>query len=809
MKLYNNVFLYVFLICSSSLIAQTFKVEGNVKDDLREAIPFANVYLLKAADTTLVYGGSTEEDGTFEIKDVAPDNYLLRANYLGQTSKLIAVVVTKNTNVGELVLAEHIEALSEVVVTNKKPIIERKADRIIFNVANSALAQGSSWDILKRTPGVIIMQGEIKLKNRAADVYINDRKVYLTADELQQLLQGLDGGNIEAVEVITNPPSKYDAAGNSILNITTTKNLSIGYKGAIHTDYAIAIKPKYTFGTNHYYKNDWLNSYVSYSLNTKEEVRNGATDLLFAAENGMTNSIWESRFKRATHTNTHTINSLFEFYLNDKNTINVSVSSVLSPKIDSDRNELTTMFDANMMVDSLYDTSSTTNDYENTHLFTVQHISKLGEKGTELTTQGNYIVFDKNQEQNLDTKYRLPDNTILNENRIVTLAHQKTKIYTLQSDLIYPTEHIVFETGLKYSGINSTSEQEFENSSSNTTNESFNGIVADNFDYDENIFAGYISTSKEWDAFTVKGGLRGEYTNSKGNSLVLAQINSNSYFNLFPTLFLQYQHNENHLFGLNFNRRITRPPFQLLNPFITFINENNVVQGNPKIQPSITNRITASYTLKNKLTFDFYVERIKNDIYRMPFQNNEQQTISTITDNLINGDQVSIDVTYQDYITDNWYLYAYSSFFYLKNQFYARANNNQVLDLDVKSCYILAQNYISFLEDKSLNAVITASYMPTFISGSFYHDKAVADVSISVQKHFLDKSLIVSLGVDDLLNATNIPVTSNYLDQNYSYYSRPETRMFTGKAVYKFGNFKLKNSKAEAVEEQERLLNKD
>jgi hypothetical protein len=208
-----NVTLLLFFLFISVSIAQTHTLTGSVIGGFNKPIEFANVYLLKTSDSTLIYGASASELGTFEITGVRTGNYLLQASYLSKTSVLLSLEVIKNLNVHMVQIAEFTENLAEVTVSFKQPSVERKADRLVFNVENSAIAQGSSWDILKRTPGVIIMQGEIKIKNKSADVYINDRKVYLTSQELQQLLEGLTGENIKSVEVITNPPAKYDAEG--------------------------------------------------------------------------------------------------------------------------------------------------------------------------------------------------------------------------------------------------------------------------------------------------------------------------------------------------------------------------------------------------------------------------------------------------------------------------------------------------------------------------------------------------------------------------------------------------------------------
>mgnify|MGYP003630289793 CR=1 FL=1 len=795
------------LIGIQTLSAQTFEVSGVVKTSNKEIIPYASVFVFTITDSTMVSGSSADENGFFSIKNIVADVYYLKASYVGKTSSLIAVDISTDLNIGSIIIDHDTEVLQEVVVSSKKPTIERKSDRLIFNVENTAVSQGSSWDILKRTPGVIVFQGQVKIKNKPAEVYINDRKVYLSSQELQQLLEGFSGENIKSVEVITSSPAKYDAEGGAILNIVTSKNLSVGYKGSVNGNYAIAKKPKYSLGTSHYYKNNWLNSYLSYTLNSRTDYKRDESQLVFSELDGSLNSTWISDFNKYTKTKSHNLNALLDFTLNDKNSLNFSASALYTPKSDSDRMEITNIYGATNQLDSLFTTSSTLNDNRTNILLSLQHTVQLNESGSELITKANYIYYDNDQVQLVATNYQSPNNTLLNQSSFNAIAKQNTAIYTLQTDYSYSSEKLNFETGIKYSGIGSDSMQDFEDTS--TDSSSFEGNVSDDFNYKENIFAGYFSLSREWGKLTFVGGLRGEYTDANGYSIVLNDVNSQDYFSLFPTINIQYAANENSSFGLNYSRRIDRPRFQMLNPFRTYINENNFIQGNPTIQPSITDKINFSYTLKNSLTFDVYYEHIKNEIANLPFQDNTLRYISSITDNLNYSKQYSFDITYQNYINENWYLYLYGSFFYLKNEFVARENGNQILEKDKKSFYLSTQNYITFLKDKSLSTTLTASYFPDFLSGSYTYDKASTSVSLSVQKNFLNNRLIVSTSIEDIFNTSNMPVSSKYLDQNYSYFAKPESRLFSLRVRYKFGNFKLENNTPEEIGEQERLKDND
>ncbi|MGA9590029.1 MAG: carboxypeptidase-like regulatory domain-containing protein, partial [Salegentibacter sp.] len=225
----NNCYLLLslLLIVSSQAFSQEH-LEGKLIDTNDQPVAYANVILLSSKDSVTVYKGTvSDEKGEFVFDKIEEKEHLLKVSFVGYKEHLQKV----EAGVGSLqpiVLQEAPSNLDEVTVKARRPKITQQVDRLTFNVENSTLSTGTTYDILKRTPGVIVSQGQLLVKNRPATVYINDRKVYLSQQELQQLLEGFSGANVKSVEVITNPPAKYDAEGGAILNITTSKNISIG-----------------------------------------------------------------------------------------------------------------------------------------------------------------------------------------------------------------------------------------------------------------------------------------------------------------------------------------------------------------------------------------------------------------------------------------------------------------------------------------------------------------------------------------------------------------------------------------------------
>ncbi|MGB7842708.1 MAG: outer membrane beta-barrel family protein [Salinimicrobium sp.] len=795
----------LLVLCSSTAIAQ-HSLEGKVLDNAKNPIAYANIILLSAEDSTTVYKGAvSQESGNFRVDNVENNTYLLRVSFIGFEDLLRPIEVANDTNLGVISLAESVSNLDEVSVVGKKPVIRKSIDRLTFDVENSTLSTGTTYELLKRTPGVIVSQGQLLVKNRPATVYINDRKVYLSTQELQQLLEGFSAGNVKSVEVITNPPAKYDAEGGAILNIRTSKNISIGYKGSLNANTTFAEVPKYGVGTSHYYKNDHINFFANYNFNYQNILKEDENYIVFYDPSGGIDSRWDEVFNRDSEVSSNSINAILDINLSENSSLNLSANLQLLPASISMINGQTDIYGANGQLDSLYTTNGRRDNDQENLLLSAAYNTSIGEKGATFSAVANYIDYDDNQNQGLTTSYFSNSGELLNRNSFSTIAEQKSEIYTGKIDVSVPGT-INLETGLKYSGVKSKSGLDYFNQENGTK---YVSELSDTFNYDENIYAAYLSASREFGKWSAKAGLRGEYTNIEGEAGSVGMVNKQDYFELFPTFYLMFVKDENNSFGLDYSRRISRPRFQSLNPYRTYINENNVIVGNPELQPGISNKINFNYTYKNKLSFDLYWDRGENATAVLPFQDNEAHLLRTVNTNLNYEQQYSLDVSYYDYVKNWWYLYFYSSFFYLENEFVAVESGNETVNNDVLSTYLMAQNFFTLSKDGTFSGELIATYMPKFIAGSYVFDEPQYGLSLGLRKTFLDSRLTTTLNVDDVFDTQNIPLTSRYLNQNNGFFAKPESRMLRVGVIYKFGNFKLRdNNRSIDADESERLKEK-
>ena len=804
MKTFLPLILLAFIVFIPNRVFSQNQVRGQIVDKENQPVSFANVVLLNAKDSVSVIKGMiSEDDGSFLFEEIENRPYVLKISFLGFADYIKRFEVEGNTNLGKIELQETSNSLDEVTLKARKPKIERKIDRISFNVENSVISSLNTYEILKRTPGVIVSQGELLVKNRPATVYINDRKVYLSTAELEQLLSGLSGENVKSVEVITTPPARYEAEGSgAILNIVMSKNPSIGYKGSVNASNTVAVLPKYSLGTSQYYKTNNLNAFASYNFNANNIYKNDESNVTYFEPDGSENSTWLGDFERDTKNYAHSLNTILDFTLSEKSSLSLSANLNFTPKNDSDLNGQTDIYSASGSLDSLFTTDSRLENEAKNMLFNADFSTSLGENGAKLSAQVNYIRYDKDQDQDLNTTYFYGNGDEIRNNIIMTKAMQNSDIYTGQVDITTNMGSLPVETGIKYAGITSNSALDFYNNTFALQVDE----LSDALDYDENIYAAYFSTSKELGKWSLKAGLRGEYTDISGISAQNGLVNDQDYFQLFPTFYAMRSLGEESSISLEYNRRIERPRFQSLNPFQYYINENNVKEGNPALVPGIANKVLFNYSYKGALFFDLYWDRVDHSPSVLSFQDNQNQLLRTVNDNLDYTQQFSLDITYANFVTNWYYLYGYLSGFYMENQIYARESAAETYTIDTFSAFLNVGNYFYFGGDGTFSGNVNTYFLPNILAGSYKYENPQFGLDLGLRKTFMNNKISVSINAEDILRTMNIPMQSQYLNQDNGFYAISETRRITFGVRYNFGNFRLNdNNRAINADEETRL----
>ena len=802
----NNISSVLLLFCALFSWSQTFNITGKVVDENGITLPYTNILLLNATDSTLVTGTTTDDNGKYLFSNIEPDEYLLKFSYIGFTDAFEPLSVSADVEVRTIVLQESTETLGEVEIVYEKPTLTRQPDRIVFNVANTALTEGNVKDVLRSTPGVLILDNRIQFKNSSPVIYINDRRVHLTSDEVLELLEGTSASSIKSVEVITNPSAKYDADSGIVLNIVMDKNVITGYHGSLFTNYTQAIFPRQNIGMTNFFKVKKLSVFLNYSYNHNKIDRRNEERVDYLQPNGNLDQRWSSNLNRNTWNETHTISTNIDYEFDDRNALSLSSSMLFLPYFKYIINNHTNIVDP--LNDPLFSFSSNnlSRDNKSNIGLDLNYKHNFKKDDASLTVNSHYTTYDYRRDQEVNSNYFDSNGDFVMDTAFNTRADQETQILTNQIDYELPiNDTSSFSAGIKGTNI--------ETQSAIIQNDIFNGqeiLDPDSssaFDYDENVYAAYANYSKDWEKWQISLGIRAEQTNIEGRSITINQINEQDYFELFPSVSVLHNASEKLDVYANYKRSITRPNYNYLNPFQFYLNDNTIVAGNPNLQPVFIDHFITGVSLNDNYIFEFYYKYSKDNIFEIPFQDNTNNTLTYTYSNLESTIELGFDFLAFFTIVDNWDMTAITSFYYTKDE----GNfNGSVVQQDQWANYSLLSNNISLLKDKSLNINLSFIYSSANLQGLQLVEKGQLFSDFSASKTILNGNGTLSVAVSDIFDLQDYHVSTRFLNQDSFNLTDLDTRYVRVGFRYKFGNTKLStNQKTLSKEERDRLRESD
>jgi outer membrane receptor protein involved in Fe transport len=789
------------------VLAQESSISGKVVDSDNNPISLANVIIFSEDGDSFLKGTSTDDQGAFTISNLSTESYIVKISFIGYDEFEQKIILTGNLDLEKIQLNEISESLNEVTVIAKKPTITRKPDRLVFNVENTALTEGSTLGVLKSTPGIIVSEGSINIKSSPATVFINNRRVQLTSDELISLLESAPANSIKSVEVITNPPASYDADSGAVINIIMSKNLVTGYRGSVFANYTQGVFPRYNGGTSQYFKNNKINLNLNYSY-SQNKINRDQDDTINYLVNPNTaepdvyeiDEIWKSNINRNTWSQTHNLNLNFDYYINDNNTLSLTSTGLYTPYYKYLVKNKTDIFDENLTIQDRFtaDNLSRDNKYNIGTDLIFRHDF---DNSASLTVNAHYTIYDYNRDQNVFTNNYDASNAFEDSSEFNTDANQKTNIINGKIDYSLPiNETSSFDVGAKYSNVNTDSDITRLDIIGGT--EVLNTANSNTFDYDENVLAAYANYSKSWDKWDLSFGLRVEQSAIEGKSVTLLQTNTQDYLDWFPNASLSHQISESVNIKGNYKRSITRPNYTDLNPFTFFLNESNIVLGNPNLDPTYRDYFYLGVNFLEKFTISGYYNNYDGDIVELPRQDNDTNIIAYTPTNLDKKVEYGFDFEYIAAPTNTWDLYFVTSFYNISEE----ANFDEgFAEQNQWSNYSILSNSFSFLEDRSLNASVTFTWVGKNLQQfQVIDDRLVSDLSVS--KTILNKKGVITLAVEDLFNLQDYKSRTSYLNQSSFGKVDADNRSIKLGFRYKFGNTKLStNERTTDAEERERL----
>ncbi|WP_426431925.1 TonB-dependent receptor domain-containing protein [Winogradskyella sp. HB-48] len=792
----RSLFCTLLFVFSFNAYAQSFSILGKVVDAEGQPIELANVILLQGEERQFLIGTSTDDNGFFNLVNLNVDTYYIKVSFIGLQEFEQKIILSGNLDLKTIKLEEIPETLEEVTIIAKKPTITRKPDRLVFNVENTALAEGNTLGVLKSTPGIIVTDGSINIKSAPAAIYINERRVQLTSDELMQLLESAPANSIKSVEVITNPSANYDADSGSVINIVMSKNLVTGYRGSIQTNYTQGVFPRYNAATSHYFKNDKINLNLNYSYTDQKINRNQDDSVNYLDNNGDIDEVWKSDVNRNTWSETHNLNLNFDYFIDDRNTLNLTSTGLYMPYFKYQLNNITDIFDSNnnFLLSFDADNLSLDNKYNVGTDLIFKHDFK---NESSLSFNAHYTIYE--YERNQSVFQDEPIDT--NDSEFRTIANQDTQIITGKLDYRLPIdESSSFESGVKFSNVKTDSDITRLDIINDA--EVINNSNSDAFNYDEKVFAAYANYSKTWEEWDINLGIRAEQTNIEGSSVSLSETNTQNYLNLFPNASISHQLSEKTSISANYSRSITRPSYTNLNPFTFFLNENTVVLGNPSLLPTYTDNYKISIDFLKNFTFSVYYTNYDGAIEELPRQNNQTNVIAYTPTNLDKRVDYGFDLEFNYYSSSKFYLYAASSTYNMNEEVNF---GNGFVELNQWSQLFILSPGFTFLKDNSLNINATFYWLGRNLQSlQNVEDRLISTISFS--KSILKDKATISLSVDDIFNMQDYSTSINYLNQSSQRLMDLDNRFVKIGFSYKFGNTKLNtNERTTSAEERDRL----
>ena len=769
-KLLNNVrkrvMVWVALASMATLLpAQTYRLSGCVQDENRQPVEVANVLLKQAKDSAYITGMLTDTQGCFSF-DQPLGEYLLHITLIGSEDLYVPVVLQGNKNVGELTLKSSSALLDEVTVTAARPVIKRLVDRVVFDAHNTiASAGGSALDLLREVPGLQVGQNSIGIIGKGGiKVYINDRETKLSGDELIDYLRSYDASQILKVEVITTPPSKYDAAGNAgIINIRLKSRPKDYVGGTASASYSTGEKDNYGYGgINLNLSKGRVSSFLNGGT-TQGNYETREKNYRYFPQN-----TWNSRADYTNYMNSFYLQGGVDVSLERDWTVGMQAIYNHSAPKPGNALSWTEVYDASTAVlDSLL-YSNSDKDTGSDRLNLNFHTDKVwDDKGKKMTWDVDYLRDNRDENMGFLSKTLLPDGTEIPGTNFDYnyLQHRKVDVVSSALDFILPFEKYKITAGAKVSFTNTRNGINYDTSDPTL-------VQDDYFRYKEQIYALYADYSREFsERFSMQLGLRMEHTRTTGISEAKDTEDKHDYTRLFPTVYLLYSPTDGHALNFSFSNRISRPSQNMVNPFPFYQNKYTYACGREDLNPSYTYNAELGYTLKNNFNVSAYYSYSDDVFFQVVDLDAETNVTSFLWENFMQTHAFGLNNSYT-FRTKWLQTYAQHGVSYRRTTSSAATTSPEEKGWAYNASL---RNTFFFNEKKTLLATLSGSYSSRQYQG-IYLMSPTYSVSAGMLYRLLDNKLSLSLNVNNLfVSHSKLETMSNGLkiiaDNQFSFTS--------------------------------------
>lgn len=792
----------LFVICSMTSFGQN-TLHLRLQNTNKEALPFATVLLKKASDSTLVKGMITDENGELSTSKLPLGKFTLTFQSTGFISlkmNLEEIHAESKIDLGTIIVSPISTELAEVKVMATKPFIEKKLDKTIVNVENSAMAAGNTtMEVLERSPGVIVdKDGNISLRGKSgARIMIDGKISYLTGADLANYLKNLPADQISQLEIMANPSSQYDAAGTGgIINIKLKKNANIGLNGSANGTLAQGIYLRESMGMNlNYRKNGW-NWFGNGSFVDITKLERNHLTRNFKAQN----EVWENGFAFKNENQATQLKGGVDWYYSKKTTLGILASGNINQfTIENGLNQ-TIQFNSSGTALTRLNTYNMVKNPNQNYAANLNFKHTYDSTGREITLDLDYARFNDQSGSNLRSQFQKGDFSKLKaDSLLLNNALSYVDQYSFKLDYSLPSFlRSKWGAGLKSSYVKTNNDLRFQGKNEGALSYTFLTGQSNQFIYTEQIHAAYLNTERTIEKFSYQIGLRGEWTLADGLSKAYTDNAKDSTFHrdyaqLFPSAFFQYDFSKNHNLGLNYSRRIDRPSYGDLNPFVFFLDNYTYKVGNPMLTPQLTNSLELTHTYKGSFSTTLGYSHTTNVITEILKQDTQArksyQTTANMAERTTYSIGFSLPIPVAQWWTSNTDIYINRAELKGKVESFALSPSQNMFYINTNHIFTLPKEY---------RAEIGGQYFSGGLESAFIFG-AGGSLNFGIQKMVLNKRGIIRLNAQDILFTSNPDVIIQYGDLDIYVRPRQDSRVFRLNFTYRFGNMSIKGARERAT----------
>ncbi len=800
------IFTFLLSFAVQFLFAQSAVIQGQLQEPSGAAVEFANIALYNASDTTLVKVETSDETGIFKIRSIKAGTYFLTASIVGfsdLTKTDIQLTADQQLDLGVLTFASSSVEMEEVTVTASRALVEVKPDRTVFNVEGTINSTGeNAISLLQKAPSVTVDNNDnISVLGRAGVlIYVDGKRLPLSGQDLSAYLQNLPAEQIDRIDIITNPGAKYEAEGNAgIIDIRLKRDKNLGGNGSISGSFGKGRHQSYNLNASGNYRNKLMNVFGSAGVGRWE----GFTEMSFLNfQNGLQLDEFNDIFFGNNYNN---VRVGTDFFLGKKHTIGflAGIRGANSENRTDNSIDIASIATPNQ-IDSLLIARNRAEGTRDQATFNLNYRFEDGQKrSVNIDLDAGSYNSDSDRLQP-NRYYTANGETLLTERINVLDTPTEIDIYTAKIDFEQEFAGGKLGLGSKLSSVRSDNTFLFYDQINGV--DTLNNFSSNQFDYDENVYAGYISYARSINQkWNVSAGLRAEQTDAMGNLQAFSDDLQEppvelNYLSWFPSFGLTYTPKPNHSFAFNYGRRINRPDYNVLNPFNNQLSELSYEKGNPFLRPEIVNNVELGYTLAYRFNFKLGYSKTLDQITRLIAPDDLDPRAGFITwDNLAEQQIISFNASLPFQIRPKWNAYFNVSAAHQDNQ--ADYGDGAIVDVQVFTYSIYTQN--TFDLPNKFKAEVSGYFSGPGVWGGVFLYESLWSLNVGLQRKFFQDRLNVRLNATDLFYQSFWEGYSEFNGLRSEGKGLSDSRRVNLSVSYNFGNQNVKSRKRKTGLEEE------